>query len=234
MWLKQIGPFLDEGVASSSVHFSPYIYIYLTPFLIFSYFIIVDLQRESLLFQELCSHHLATFATVPLLGPSPFKKLFALLGKSPFIFHFFFFLVDRLNFQRGHQLRFFKYLCRLQVNRCLEKRQVSNRQSMKEWATTRSSRQVMSPRRAFLGRQRGKRQPILLTRKCRVVFERKVRQRRQMRERMKMMREKRMMGMTVMLTRGPSKLKVQEVLGMGMPVCLSFLKCGLLTISCRQ
>ena len=51
---------------------------------------------------------------------------------------------------------------------------------------------------------------------------------------MKMMREKRMMGMTVMLTRGPSKLKVQEVLGMGMPVCLSFLKCGLLTISCRQ
>ena len=54
---------------------------------------------------------------------------------------------------------------------------MSSRQSVREWAITRSSRQVMIPRRAFPGRQRGKRQPILLTRKWKVVLEREVRKR---------------------------------------------------------
>ena len=55
--LSGLAPFLDKGVASSSVHFSPY--IYLTSFLIFSYFIIIDLQSESSSFRELCSCYLA-------------------------------------------------------------------------------------------------------------------------------------------------------------------------------
>ena len=42
----------------------------------------------------------------------------------------------------------------------------------------RSSKQAMSLMRAFPGRQRGKRQPILLTRKWKVVMEGKVRRRR--------------------------------------------------------
>ena len=46
--------------------------------------------------------------------------------------------------------------------------------------------------------------------------------------------EKRMMGTRVMLMREPSKLEVQEALGMGMPVRLSFLKCGPSMISCRR
>ena len=54
---SRLAPFLDEGVTSSSVHFSPYIYP--TSFLIFSDFIIVDLHIESSSFWELCSHHLA-------------------------------------------------------------------------------------------------------------------------------------------------------------------------------
>ena len=86
--LSGLAPFLDKGVASSSVHFSPY--IYLTSFLIFSYFIIVDLQRESLSFRELHSCHLANlvaFVTVLLLIPSPLKKPSTLLGSPFLLFH---------------------------------------------------------------------------------------------------------------------------------------------------
>ena len=86
--LSGLAPFLDKGVASSSVHFSPY--IYLTSFLIFSYFIIVDLQRESLSFRELHSRHLANlvgFVTVLLLIPSPLKKPSTLLGSPFLLFH---------------------------------------------------------------------------------------------------------------------------------------------------
>ena len=101
--LSGLAPFLDEGVDLSSVHFSPYIYH--TSFLIFSYFIIVDLQRESSSFQELHSCHLANlvaFVAVLLLRLSPFKKPSTLLGKSPFSFissylSSFFFLVDHLS-----------------------------------------------------------------------------------------------------------------------------------------
>ena len=51
---------------------------------------------------------------------------------------------------------------------------------------------------------------------------------------MKVMREKRVTGTRVMLIREPSKLEVLEALGMGIPVHLSFPKCGLLMTSCRR
>ena len=73
---SRLAPFLDEGVTSSSMHFSPYIYP--TSFLIFSDFIIVDLHIESSSFWELCSHHLAkvvAFIVVLLLRSSPLKEL---------------------------------------------------------------------------------------------------------------------------------------------------------------
>ena len=55
-----------------------------------------------------------------------------------------------------------------------------------------------------------------------------------MRVRMKVISEKRMTGMRVMLMREPSKLEVQEALGMGIPVCLSSPKCGPSMTSCRR
>ena len=91
--LSGLASFLDEGVASSSVHFSSY--IYLSSFLVFSYFIIVHLQRELCYFEN--------FALVTLLIslPSFFRWDYQLsrnhlLGKSPFPFlhfisHLFFF-----------------------------------------------------------------------------------------------------------------------------------------------
>ena len=107
-------------------------------------------------------------------------------------------------------------------------------QSVRERATTKSSNQVMSLRRAFPSRQRGKCQPILLTRKWKVVIERKV---RKIRVRMKLMREERrerMMGTKVRLTGEPSKVQVQEALGMGIPIHLFSPKCGLsMTLSLR-
>ena len=70
--LSELALFLDKGVASSSMRFSSY--IYLSSFLIFSHFIIVDLQRV-LLFQELHSRHLTNFvAFVLLLRLSPFME----------------------------------------------------------------------------------------------------------------------------------------------------------------
>ena len=76
--------FLDEDVASSYVLYSPY--IYLTSFLIFSYFIIVDLHKESLSLQELRSRYLVNLvAFVLLLRPSPFKKPSTLLRIPPLL-----------------------------------------------------------------------------------------------------------------------------------------------------
>ena len=76
-----------------------------------------------------------------------------------------------------------------------------------------------------------------MTRKWKVVIERKV---RKIRVRMKLMREERrerrerMMGTKVKLTGEPSKVQVQEALGMGIPIHLFTLKCGLsMTLSLR-
>ena len=86
--------------------------------------------------------------------------------------HYFLFPIT---FQKGCQLKFLECLRRLQVVRCLERRRVNNRQSAMERATTRSSHQVMSPRKASPGCWRGKCQPNLLTRNWRVI-ERKTRE----------------------------------------------------------
>ena len=111
---------------------------------------------------------------------------------------------------------------------------MSSCQFVREQATTKSSSQVINLRRAFPGRQRGKRQSTLLTRKWKVVIERKV---RKIRVRMKLMREERrerMMGTKVRLTGEPSKVQVQEALGMGIPIHLFSPKCGLsMTLSLR-
>ena len=59
----------------------------------------------------------------------------------------------------------------------------------------------------------------------------RVRMKATRKKRMKVMR--RMTGTRVVLMREPSKMEVQEALGMGMPVRLYFLRCELSTISCR-
>ena len=55
--------------------------------------------------------------------------------------------------------------------------------------------------------------------------------------RMKVMREERrhrITGTRVKLTREPSKVEVQEALGMGIPIHLSSPKCGSSMTSCRR
>ena len=56
----------------------------------------------------------------------------------------------------------------------IEKRRVSSRcQSMRDQATTKSTHQVMGPRRAYPSRQRGNCPPILLMTKRKVIIERR-------------------------------------------------------------
>jgi len=105
---------------------------------------------------------------------------------------------------------------------------MSSCQFVREWAMTKSSSQVMSPRRAFPGRQRGKHPPILLT-----TMEGKVRKKREKRVRMRVMREERMkntgekmMGMRVRVMGEPLKEEVQEAPGMATLIHLFSLKCG--------
>ena len=83
--LSELAPFLDESVISSSVHFSPYIYISLS-----SSFPTISLL---LIFKERARHP-KNFAYVvlltlllcyhPFVETVTFEKPFALLGKSPF------------------------------------------------------------------------------------------------------------------------------------------------------
>ena len=118
---------------------------------------------------------------------------------------------------------------------------MNNRQSVRERATTKSFSQVMSPRRAFLGRQRGKYPPILLMTKGKVMMKGKERKKREKRVRMRVMREEKakntgekMTGTRVRTMREPLKEEVQEALGMATLIHLFSPKCGSSMTSSRQ
>ena len=97
--ISWLASFLNKGVASSPVHSSSYIYIYiyishLLPH--FSYFIIADLQRESLSLWELCFYHLAdliAFVAVLLLRLSFLKE-----PSTHFVSHLFFYFILSFTF----------------------------------------------------------------------------------------------------------------------------------------
>ena len=92
----------------------------------------------------------------------------------------------------------------------------------------------MSPMRAFPGCQRGKRPPILLTTKWKVMMEGKLRKKSEKMVRMRVTMEERMTRTRVELKGEPLKKEIQEVPGMATLVHLFSPKCGpLMTLSRR-